>query len=137
VDTQIALGDASAAERLGTHVGELRQALERQGLTADSVHISTAGAKAAESASSTPVETGRVAAASGVNAGASAGDAGTARVGSSSQHQSSRESQPRDGQQHGSRDNRRNQDAEPWLADEFTPRGHAYGRDNARARNGR
>ncbi len=134
VDTQIALGDAAAAERLGHNVGELRQALERQGLTADTVRISSAGAKAAEAANAAPVDAGRVAASSGVSAGTNAGDAGSARDGSSqSQHQQSRESLQRDAQQHGSRDDRRGHDAEPWLADEFTPRGHAYGR----ARHGR
>ncbi|GLC25368.1 flagellar hook-length control protein FliK [Roseisolibacter agri] len=138
VDTQIALGDAAAAERLGNNIGELRQALERQGLTADTVRISSAGAKAAEAANAAPVDAGRVAASSGVTAGTNAGDAGSARDGSSqSQHQQSRESMHRDAssssQQHGSRDHRRGHDAEPWLADEFTPRGHAYGR----ARNGR
>lgn len=128
VDTQIDLGDAGAAARLGDRVGELRQALERQGLTADTVRISSAGAKAAESANAAPVEAGRAAAASGVAAGANAGDAGSARDGSSqSQHQQPRESMQRDAQQHGSRDGRRGHDAEPWLADEFTPRGRSRG----------
>jgi hypothetical protein len=127
VDTDFAMGDASMAERLGSNMGELRQALERQGLTADTVRISSAGARAAEAASASPAtpDAGRVAAAAGAQTGAAAGDASGSS--SQSQHQQSRESQQtlhRDAQQqHSSRDGRRGHDAEPWLADEFTPRG--------------
>ncbi|MGZ8411628.1 MAG: hypothetical protein ACXW05_02770 [Gemmatirosa sp.] len=127
VDTEFAMGDAAMAERLGNNVGELRQALERQGLSADTVRISSAGARAAESASGAPTDASRVAAASSAQAGANAGDAGSASSNSSqSQQQQSRDAQQtlhRDAQQHGSRDGQRGHDAEPWLADEFTPRG--------------
>jgi hypothetical protein len=125
VQAQIDLGDAGAAERLAARIDDLRQSLERQGLTADAVRIGGA-LRATEPAAMPAHDAARVAAA----AAAAPSDAGASGNASQSQHQQgSRDSaareaaqQQRDAQQHGSRDGRRQQGgAEPWFADDLTP----------------
>jgi hypothetical protein len=104
VDARIDVGDGARAESLGARLGELRDALGRHGLQADSVRIG-AGGRGAEA------EAGRLAVASGAAAGAErSGDASA-----SSQQQ-------RDAHRDAQRDTARDQ---PREQDRDQPRGRA------------
>ena len=138
VDARIDLGDARDVERLAGHVGELREALERQGLTSDTVRISAAGRAAADATADGQRAAVAAATVAGATAGADAGGAG-----SSSQQSSQQSSHPRDGrgdgessagrdalleqsgrdgrQQQGRGDDRRRSGAEPWLTEDERP----------------
>jgi hypothetical protein len=124
VDASIDVKDAGAAERLAARVGDLREALGRQGLTADTVRVGAAP-RASETAQAHAADASRVAAAAGAGAAGDAGGPGASSDSPSQQSQQrdqhGRETQGRDAQQQGSREERRRQDAERWLADEFTP----------------
>ncbi len=137
VDTQIAVADAGTAERMADRMGELRDALGRQGLSADTVTISAAGARAADTATATPSDAGRAAAIAAAGAAQDAGASSSSSQQSSSQQQK-QEHDPtprdaardttRDAQQHGSRDGRRGRDAEPWFTDDAPAAGRVRGR---------
>jgi hypothetical protein len=133
VDAQIDLGDLRDVDRMSGRVGELREALERHGLSSDTVRISSAG-RAAEAAAADGHRTALAAAAvGGASAGSDAGGAGSQQ--SASQRDAQRDSQRdqqqpggrdaasahtgRDGQQQqGRRDDRQGRGAEPWLAED-------------------
>ncbi|MDF1505252.1 hypothetical protein PYV61_20045, partial [Roseisolibacter sp. H3M3-2] len=123
VDARIDVKDADAADRLAARVGDLRDALGRQGLTADALRAA-ASPRASETAQTHASDASRVTAAAGAGAAGDAGASGSSNNSQSQQQrdQHGRETQGRDAQQqHGSREERRRQDAERWLADEFTP----------------
>jgi hypothetical protein len=137
VDTQIAVADANTAERMSDHMGELRDALGRQGLSADTVTISTAGARAADTAAAAPSDAGRAAVVAAAGAARDAGaSSGSTPQQSSSQQQQDHDPSPRDAardttrdpQQHDSRDGRRGHDAEPWFTDDVPAPGRARAR---------
>jgi hypothetical protein len=139
VDAQIAVADASTAERMADRMGELRDALGRQGLSADTVSISAAGARAADGAAAAPSDAGRAAAVATARA---AQDAGASSGSAQQQHSSTPHQKPdpdptprdaardttRDPQQHASRDGRRGHDAEPWFTDDVPAPGRARAR---------
>ena len=112
VGATIAVDNGAVAERLRAGVGELREALGRHGLSADTVQISAAGRGASESA--TPVDAARAAAAiSGAASAERGGDAG--QSGSSDQQQSGREQGDR-GQREQSREQRRDAERQQRYA---------------------
>jgi hypothetical protein len=122
---------------MSDHMGELRDALGRQGLSADTVTISTAGARAADTAAAAPSDAGRAAVVAAAGAARDAGaSSGSTPQQSSSQQQQDHDPSPRDAardttrdaQQHDSRDGRRGHDAEPWFTDDVPAPGRARAR---------
>jgi hypothetical protein len=104
VGATIAVDDHAVADRLRTGVGELREALGRHGLTADTVQISAAGRGASESVS--PVDAARATAAiAGAAAAERGGDAGG--QGAADQQHTPRDHTQREQREGGGRDGQR------------------------------
>jgi hypothetical protein len=129
VDARIAVSDAGAAGRLAAHAGELRDALARHGLTADTVQVSGAAALRG------PESTAPAAAAAALAGTAESGNAGASGSSSSEQQAPGRDSS-RDPSREGAREgvlrdaagrdrqgDARQQGRRPhdgWLYDELT-----------------
>jgi hypothetical protein len=113
VGTSIDLGDARAADLLRTNVGELRDALGRHGLTADTVQISAAAR---------PSEVGETSRALSAAAGATRADASSAGNGNGNGSTTSQQQSQRDPSQQQARDDRRSRHGAHDADDKQDPR---------------